>query len=508
MADTKVAQLTAMLQGMQNMSSTVESSPKTDAAFGALLSQTASNGYEQQYSWTQQVGKSSATVESNQVAYEKETARNSFKDNSFVKKSDTDISSKLPEDAQEKIGAVEAEIKEALEEKLNVSEEELVQAMEKLGLTIMDLANPANITQLAMELTGSQDGSELLLSPEFQALMSEVEELFGQLTEGLNLTPKEFERFSEQLAELQQKMAQEQDTSEQVSGENVSVVTDNAATQVEEQNNVTIVEAEETEVQKEIQTGETAISKSVTQTEETETADISTEETDGRALVKQTDDVTEKQTGEDNQKESGNQKTSTPETDTKSEVGTKDNQQTQVNFQTTTQTVNNGQTVEVVQTVTQSQIDVESIMRQISQMTKITVTQAMSSIEMQLNPENLGKVYLQVVSKEGAITAQIAAQNEAVKEILESQIAVLKENMNQQGMKVEAIEVTIASHEFEQNLEGNQENSANEQQEAAKPSRRGINLNNLDELEGLMSEEESLVAKIMQENGNSVDLTA
>ena len=242
--------------------------------------------------------------------------------------------------------------------------------------------------------------------------------------------------------------------------------------------------------------------------EETETADISTEETDGQALVKQTDDVTEKQTGEDNQKESGNQKTSTPETDTKSEVGTKDNQQTQVNFQTTTQTVNNGQTVEVVQTVTQSQIDVESIMRQISQMTKITVTQAMSSIEMQLNPENLGKVYLQVVSKEGAITAQIAAQNEAVKEILESQIAVLKENMNQQGMKVEAIEVTIASHEFEQNLEGNQENSANEQQEAAKPSRRGINLNNLDELEGLMSEEESLVAKIMQENGNSVDLTA
>ena len=140
-------------------------------------------------------------------------------------------------------------------------------------------------------------------------------------------------------------------------------------------------------------------------------------------------------------------------------------------------------------------------------MTKISVTQAQSSIEMQLNPENLGKIYLQVVSKEGAIIAQLAAQNEAVKEVLESQIAILKDNMNQQGMKVEAIEVTIASHEFERNLEGNQDNPAKEQQEAEKTARRSINLNNLDGLEGLMSEEETLVAKIMQENGNSVDWT-
>ena len=149
-------------------------------------------------------------------------------------------------------------------------------------------------------------------------------------------------------------------------------------------------------------------------------------------------------------------------------------------------------------------------MRQISQMTRIAVSQAETSIEMQLNPENLGKVYLQVVSRQGAITAQLAAQDEAVKQALESQLAVLKDNMNQQGLKVEAVEVTIASHEFERNLEENQKNPSQEQQEAEteRASRRNIRMDSLDELEGLMSEEESLVAKMMSEQGNRMDLTA
>lgn len=40
-----------------------------------------------------------------------------------------------------------------------------------------------------------------------------------------------------------------------------------------------------------------------------------------------------------------------------------------------------------------------------------------------------------------------------------------------------------------------------------KKARRSLNLNDLDGLSGLMSEEEELVAKIMRDNGNQVDLT-
>ena len=71
-------------------------------------------------------------------------------------------------------------------------------------------------------------------------------------------------------------------------------------------------------------------------------------------------------------------------------------------------------------------------------------------------------------------------------------------------------EVTIASHEFERNLEENQHNAAKEQQEAEtrQQGRRNLNLGSLDELEGLMTEEENLAAKMMSEQGNSMDVTA
>lgn len=500
MTDTKVAQLSAMLQGLQNMSSATETSQKTEAAFGTMLAQTASKGYEQQYAWTSQLGNNAVSTRSNQAVYEKETAQNNFKDTSFVKKSNSNIASKLPKDASEQIETITNEIKDVLEEKLNVSDEELVQAMEQLGISMLDLTDPTKLTQLVMELTGSQDGSELLLNPDFQLLTGQVQELFQQLTESLSLTPEEMQQLFEQLKALQENTSIE--NAEQLQTEDIAEAYQ-PQTEENVQDNVALTETKETEVQS------TITEKNVSDiAKEVDDAAKQTEQAETQTSVSQTEETAENQTDGETEMEKGDINTSEKqEPEVKSQADTK-SEQTQVSYQTTTQTVNNGQTVEVVQTVTQTQVDVENILRQISQMTKISVTQAQSSIEMQLNPENLGKVYLQVISKEGAITAQIAAQNEAVKQVLESQIAVLKENMNQQGMKVEAIEVTIASHEFEQNLEGQQEHTSKGQQEQEKTSRRGINLNRLDELDGLMSEEESLVAKIMQDNGNSVDLTA
>lgn len=491
MTDTRISQLSAMLQGLQGITSAMETeaAKKTEAAFGALLSQTAEKGCENQYSWTEQIGKNSVVTENNQTVYEKEAAKNSFKDNGIVKERNEDVISKLPKDAKEQIEAVGKEVREILEEKLGVSEEELLQVMEQMGITLMDLADPAQLAQLVMELTGSQDGSELLLNPDFQTLMAEVNELFAQLQEGLNLTPEEFEQLTAQLAEMQENAPTGTDNQPLASEEAEPVLKANQQETEKVQNNVPLQEAEQTEASNGVkEEGQPEEMLKVT----------SQEETAGE------------QTGEEGQNNSEeNPKSSAQELAAKTEItAKKEHPQAQVSFQTTTQTVNNGQTLEVVQTVTQTQIDVESILRQVSQMTRISVTQAMSSIEMQLNPENLGKVYLQVISKEGAITAQLAAQNEAVKEVLESQIAALKESMNQQGMKVEAIEVTVASHEFEQNLEEKQENPAKEQQETENTSKRGRDLKPLEELDGLMSEEEALAAKIMQENGNSVNLTA
>ena len=150
------------------------------------------------------------------------------------------------------------------------------------------------------------------------------------------------------------------------------------------------------------------------------------------------------------------------------------------------------------------------IMEQIVERVKIDVTAGKNTMEMQLNPENLGKIYVSISEENGVINAQFTATNEMVKEALESQLATLRENLNQAGVKVDAIEVTVETHQFEHNLEQNHKREENEgaYREELVQKRRNLNMNELDELSGLMTEEEALVAQIMKDNGNSVDLTA
>ena len=55
------------------------------------------------------------------------------------------------------------------------------------------------------------------------------------------------------------------------------------------------------------------------------------------------------------------------------------------------------------------------------------------------------------------MTAKTMTQNAVVKEALEAQTVELRQNLEQAGVKVDAVEVTVASHEFEKNLEQNAE---------------------------------------------------
>jgi flagellar hook-length control protein FliK len=155
-------------------------------------------------------------------------------------------------------------------------------------------------------------------------------------------------------------------------------------------------------------------------------------------------------------------------------------------------------------------MDTMDLIEQIAENARVSVSEGTTSMEMQLNPENLGKVYLQVSSKEGVVNANITASNEEVRAALEAQVADLRQSLNQAGVKVDAIEVTVASHEFERNLEQNQNGGRQqgERQQEQASQRRNINLSSMDELTGVMTEEEALVAQIMRDNGNSVDLTA
>lgn len=152
--------------------------------------------------------------------------------------------------------------------------------------------------------------------------------------------------------------------------------------------------------------------------------------------------------------------------------------------------------------------DTLDIMRQIMDYMKIQVKPDMSNLEMQLHPESLGSLQIHVASKGGNITAQFVTQNEAVKAALESQMIQLKESFAEQGVKVDAIEVTVQTHQFEQNLE---QGRSRQQEETGRRTRtRRIQLDGAFSVdaENGMEEEDRLAAEVMAANGNTVDYTA
>ena len=151
----------------------------------------------------------------------------------------------------------------------------------------------------------------------------------------------------------------------------------------------------------------------------------------------------------------------------------------------------------------------ESVMNQIQDAIRVIQTQDMTEMELQLHPASLGNLRIQIAAKEGVITAVFTTENETVRAALEAQMVTLKENFEQQGVKVEAVEVTVASHAFEQNLNGNESRTGEQETQEKKRGSRRITLDDLtmDNLEETLSDEDRIVAEMMKENGNTVDYT-
>ena len=149
----------------------------------------------------------------------------------------------------------------------------------------------------------------------------------------------------------------------------------------------------------------------------------------------------------------------------------------------------------------------QKIIDQIADYVKIHSSEKLTSMEIALNPASLGSVNLHVSSKGGVISAQLYAQDEAVRAALESQVAALKESLEAQGMKVDAIEITEHSHQLEQNLDqnGGQQEGAEAQK---KSGRRLLNLDELPEEEAYeeeMTQAEKLQIEMMRMGGNKLN---
>ena len=349
-------------------------------------------------------------------------------------------------------------IKDVVKEELGISEEELSEAMAELGLTFADLLNPQNVAKLVAYVENVEPAAIIIdgnLTEHLTEIVNAINDMVQAMAEELQIpvedVAKEFESY---LAE----------------GENVESEMET------EQPVTTVIKDEET-------------GKEITVTME------------GNRVTETTTETTETMGTVDNQNQSMD-KDNSADSSASGEQNNSSDMFAGSLLNNLTDSIQNSAGIQS----DFSQIynaNATDIINQLIDSIKVNVTADTSSMELQLTPENLGKINLTVVAKDGQITASITAQNDLVKAVIESQLIQLKETLANQGLKVTDVEVTVANQEFNRNFDDNNGN-AKEQKSNAHKKFRGI-----DELSDAGNDfEESVIDRIIESEGSSVNFRA
>ena len=442
-------------------------------------------------------------------------------------------------------------VAENVAEELDITDEQLAEVMETLGLTVMDLLNPQMLQQVVEAV--QEQMPELELSLDAADIVAELIPQNEQvITEALNDNGISMEEFSQFFQKVN-------DGEIELPEEIVNLLP--TQTPVNEEGEPMPLFVQQPEVRPQEQPAEAQTQPQMTMTETVQVIHISDDEmnavsatiettvpanaavseeaavdTDAEAFTESVPLAnTEEMLGEET--ESFSQGFS-EETGTNTGSGQQSSQQSssaQQAVQTTANTMDmtaaqafNPQTentfAEALQEA-QAQAPVTpyttqqtaDIMNQIVTQAATTITDTVSRMEMELNPQNLGRMIMQVQQQEGVVTARLIAQNENVRAALETQLAQLRESLEARGIRVDAVEVTVGTHEFERNLEegmaqqfaeGQQTQEGREGGNENRGRTRNLNRSELDDLEGELTEEEELAAAIMRDTGGTVDYTA
>ena len=410
-------------------------------------------------------------------------------------------------DADEITKRVSSQIVEKVTEDLDITEDKLCEIMQMLGITSMELLQPENLTALFANATGIENNpQELVLNSDFTGLYADVMDIASQnqaLLEAVSNmevleNPQVLEIFTEpdNPGEINTASAEEDIAKVQISD-----VTDETEEPVFQQPQVKSEAIGTSETISASEDNTVSGSQGMLETAEVEASNIS--ET---AVSSESIDSSETVSLKSEKQVMKTDLNSDSSSDERSFDDKSENRvlHTMINEQMQPEGVFEAFDVQPKYT----SVNTTDIIRQIVDQISIAKTTGESVIEMQLNPENLGKLYINVTERNSEITARIAVSNETVKNALESQMAALRENLQDANIRVNDVEITIATHEFERNLEqnaGNENGRQDGQQFTHQSSSNGGIRTGHNET---ASDEAGLAAQIMRDNGNSVDFMA
>lgn len=422
----------------------------------------------------------------------------------------------------------EEEVRSIVEDVLELDEDILQQTLASMGITVMQLLDPKVLQQFVVQVNGGNDVTDLLTNENMMQQFSELsaglldinwEELTG-LT-GEQLSDMSADQFDD--SELLQNLIDQLEgtaVADDVSQADVQIVPEQKENQIKENFSVsgdtpepvltessadapTVVTDDGETVNRQVMAEKTVLSEEAVQdnvkvtNEDVVPVAANSGENSSDAGA---EDLMQNafRNGEETAGQSGNP-TSYFEDSPVAVTGS----QTIMNF---VENLVQASNVEQVQEPVNMQQMID-IVNQVVERVHSSLQDETTTLEMQLNPERLGKMLLTVNSRDGVMTASITVQNAEAKAALESQMITLRENLEQKNLKVEAVEVSVSDFAFSQSGQTDTGDQKNFRQGNGKRSRFRFDSDE-EETDNQEETAQSVRRSIMPDSGSSVDFTA
>lgn len=387
----------------------------------------------------------------NKISAKNNTSEDKSSVTGTAKNADTsnisDVNSKADnKDVTDTVKEVCEDIKDAIKEEFNVSDEDIKVAMELLGLTALDLLSTAKVAELIEQLTGT-DALTLITNEDmmqsFNNIINVVDEANADIAGMLGVKTEE-----------------------------VGIVLG--------QNDIApVVNSEDTAKQDNVKESDAKnADDNINQT-------VDNQESLSEVLAK-------KITTESDGKAKNNMSESNEANNKVTYADVADNMISNIT-----------DTFADIITEDISTVKEADIVNQVIDSVKLMASRELTSMEVMLNPEHLGSVHITVTARNGIVSAQIAAQNEQVKTALENQMVTLREQFESQGLKVDAVEITVMAHSFEASQNFGQSESERKQGESK--VHRKLDLSSFDDE---LEEDLESTAPAPKAEGSSVEYLA
>lgn len=387
----------------------------------------------------------------NKISAKNNTSEDKSSVTGSAKNADTssisDVNSKADnKDVTDTVKEVCEDIKDAIKEEFNVSDEDIKVAMELLGLTALDLLSTAKVAELIEQLTGT-DALTLITNEDmmqsFNNIINVVDEANADIAGMLGVKTEE-----------------------------VGIVLG--------QNDIApVVNSEDTAKQDNVKEADAKnADDNINQT-------VDNQESLSEVLAK-------KITTESDGKAKNNMSESNEANNKVTYADVADNMISNIT-----------DTFADIITEDISTVKEADIVNQVIDSVKLMASRELTSMEVMLNPEHLGSVHITVTARNGIVSAQIAAQNEQVKTALENQMVTLREQFESQGLKVDAVEITVMAHSFEASQNFGQSESERKQGESK--VHRKLDLSSFDDE---LEEDLESTAPAPKAEGSSVEYLA